>query len=165
MKTLIVYSSKSGNTRKLAEAVYDFLPGENFLRTVEEKPDSSGYDFIVVGFWLQGGKADPESLEYLATIAPGNLFLFATHGASASSQHVQKAIQEAKELVSSSKVLGTFNCQGEVKKEFLAKVQQKDPQPPWVKDAPGAVGHPDGSDIANLQSELERAVTMLRAEK
>jgi len=26
MKNLIVYSSKSGNTRKLAEAVYDFLP-------------------------------------------------------------------------------------------------------------------------------------------
>jgi len=164
MKTLIVYSSKSGNTRKLAKAVYDFLPGENFLKAVEEKPDSKGYDFVVVGFWLQGGKVDPESREYLATIAPGNLFLFATHGASAGSPHARNAMDEARALVSSSKVRGTFNCQGEVKEEFLAKVRQKDPQPPWVKDASGAVGHPDGIDIANLQKELERAVTLLRAE-
>jgi hypothetical protein len=26
----------------------------------------------------------------------------------------------------------------------------KDPQPPWVKDAPDAVGHPDQSDIVRL---------------
>ena len=164
MKTLIVYSSKSGNTKKLAKAAYDFLPGENNLRAVEEKPDSAGYDFLLVGFWLQGGKADPESREYLATIAPANLFLFATHGASIGSQHAQKAMEEVKNLISTAKVLGTFNCQGEVKEEFLAKVRQKDPQPPWVKDAPGAVGHPDNIDIANLQTELERAVTLLRAE-
>jgi flavodoxin len=28
MKTLIVYSSQTGNTRKLAESVYAALPGE-----------------------------------------------------------------------------------------------------------------------------------------
>jgi len=164
MKTLIVYSSKSGNTKKLAKVAYDFLPGENFLRAVEEKPDSTGYDFVVVGFWLQGGKVDPESREYLAAIAPGNLFLFATHGASAGSPHARNAMDEAKKLVSTSKILGTFNCQGEVEEKFLAKVRKKDPQPPWVKDASGAVDHPDSIDIANLQKELERAVTLLRVE-
>jgi len=163
MKTLIVYSSKSGNTQKLAKAVYDFLPGENILKSVEENPDASKYDFVVVGFWLQGGKADPASYEYLKKISSSNLFFFATHGASVDSPHAQNAMQEAETLVSSSNVLGTFNCQGEVRKEFLMKVRQKNPQPPWVKDAGKAAGHPDALDIANLQKELERAVTLLRA--
>ena len=87
MKNLIVYSSKSGNTRKLAEAVYDFLPGENVMKSVEEKPDPEGYDLVVVGFWLQAGTADPGSYEYLEKLAPTKLFLFATHGAAAGSAH------------------------------------------------------------------------------
>jgi flavodoxin len=31
MKTLVVYSSKTGNTRKLADAVFEALPGEKTL--------------------------------------------------------------------------------------------------------------------------------------
>jgi len=165
MKNLIVYSSKSGNTRKLAAAVYEFLPGENVMISVEEKPDPDGYDLVVVGFWLQAGKADPGSYEYLEKLAPAKLFLLATHGAGIDSPHAQNAMKGAKSLVTSSQILGTFNCQGEVKEEFLAKVQKKDPQPPWVKDAGSAVGHPDLHDIANLQIALEKAVVKLRSLK
>jgi len=163
MKNLIVYSSKSGNTKKLAEAVSNFLPGENFLKSVRENPDPTGYDFVVVGFWLQAGKADPESQEYLEKLPLSNVFLFATHGAAKGSAHAQNAMQGAQQLVGASQSFGSFNCQGEVKAEFLAKVQKKDPPPPWIIDAPEAVGHPDATDIADLQKELERAVTLLRS--
>ncbi len=162
MKNLIVYSSKSGNTRKLAEAVADFLPGENVLKPVTERPDPVGYDFVVIGFWLQAGKADPASYEYLEKLAPSNVFLFASHGAGTGSAHARNAMEGAKKLVAASQIFGTFNCQGEVKAEFLAKVQKKDPPPPWINDAPAAVGHPNAADIADLQKELERAVTQLR---
>jgi len=163
MKNLIVYSSKSGNTKKLAEAAFDFLPGENVLKNVDEKPDPKGYDFVVIGFWLQAGKADPESYDYLENLVPSNVFLFASHGAGTDSAHAGNAMEGAKKLVAASQILGTFNCQGEVKAEFLAKVQKKDPPPPWLKDAPAAIGHPDTADIADLQKELERAVTLLRS--
>jgi len=72
-------------------------------------------------------------------------------------------MQGAKELVATSQFYGAFSCQGEVKASFLEKAQKKDPPPPWIKDAPGAVGHPDSADIAELQKELERAVTLLRS--
>ena len=163
MKTLIVYSSKSGNTRKLAEAVFNFLPGENVLKPVTERPDPAGYDFVVIGFWLQAGKVDPASYEYLEKLTHSNVFLFASHGAGAGSAHAKNAMEGARKLVAASRLFGTFNCQGEVKAEFLAKVQKKDPPPPWVKDAPAAIGHPNAADIADLQKELERAVTLLRS--
>ena len=158
MKTLIVYSSKSGNTKKLAEAIYGFLPGENTLKPVEEAPDPAGYDLIIAGFWLQGGKADSLSSQYLATLDSVKLFLFATHGAAVDSDHAENGMQSAKTLAQPCDIVGEFHCQGEVKAEFLAKVQAQNPQPPWVKDAPNAVGHPSESDISRLQDVLHDTI-------
>ena len=44
MKSLIVYSSQSGNTKKLAQAVYESLTGEKEMVAVAEAPDPAGYD-------------------------------------------------------------------------------------------------------------------------
>lgn len=158
MKTLIVYSSKSGNTKRLAEAVSNFLPGTNTIQSVEEKPDPAGYDLVVVGFWLQAGKVDPMASEYLSSLTSSRVFLFATHGAAVGSPHAEKGIQSAKDLAASCTIAGTFSCQGEVRPEFLAKVQKKDPPPPWIQDAPAAIGHPDAVDIENLKKAIEEVI-------
>jgi flavodoxin len=150
MKTLIVYASQTGNTKKLAEAVSDLLGGEKTVCHIDEAPDPAGFELIALGFWLQAGKPDPKSSDYLSKIGGANLFLFATHGASAESAHALKAMDQAKSLAPSARLAGAFNCQGEVNPAFLEKVRKKDPQPPWIKDAPDAVGHPDQSDIDRL---------------
>ena len=33
---------------------------------------------------------------------------------------------------------------------------KKDPQPPWLADAPAAVGHPDEKDVKNVVRLLEK---------
>ena len=52
MNSLIVYSSNTGNTKKLAQAVYDSLTGSKELYPITEAPDPAGYDFVALGFWL-----------------------------------------------------------------------------------------------------------------
>jgi flavodoxin len=156
MKTLVVYSSKSGNTKKLAEAVHAHLAGEKVIRTIEESPESEGYDLVVIGFWLQAGKADPLTGKYLENLRGGNVFLMATHGAAVHSDHVKNAMAGAEKLASPCRILGSFNCQGEVNADFLAKAQAKEPPPPWIKDAPSAAGHPDDTDIARLLKEIDK---------
>lgn len=159
MKSLVVYSSKSGNTQKLAESVYAYLPGEKVLIPIEENPKNGGYDLIVVGFWLQGGKPDPTASKYLADLeGQATLFLLATHGAATDSEHARKGMVAARELASSSRILGTFHCQGEVKPAFLAKAQAMAPPPPWIKDAASAAGHPDNADIDNLLTAIQKIV-------
>jgi len=156
MKSLIVYSSKSGNTKKLAEAVYAHLPGEKVIQPIEANPESDGFDLVLVGFWLQAGKADPLATQYLEKLGQAKIFLFATHGAATNSEHAQKAMLGAQKLASSCRILGSFNCQGAVNPDFLIKAQAKDPQPPWIKDAPSAAGHPDDADIGNLIKMLDK---------
>jgi flavodoxin len=155
MKTLVVYSSQSGNTRKLAEAVFDFIDTEKEIYPVDEAPDPSGYDSVAVGFWLKAGKPDPLSLEFLSKIKAQQLFLFATHGAATGSAHAEGAMAHARSLVPEAKVLGAFSCQGEVNPEVLERVSKKPEPPVWLKDAPHAEGHPNRNDMQALKKVLE----------
>jgi flavodoxin len=76
MKTLVVYSSQSGNTKKLADAVYESIADEKEILSVEEAPAPENYDFIVLGFWLKAGKPDPKAQEYLPKIGKGKKVSF-----------------------------------------------------------------------------------------
>ncbi len=159
MKVLVVYSSQSGNTKKLAQAVYDAAPGDKEIFSVEDAPLGENYDLVAVGFWLKAGKPDPKTQEYLEKIGKGQkLFLFATHGAAAGSDHAQNAMNFAKDLAKDAEIAGTFSCQGEVNPKVLEKVKAK-PQPPvWLSDADDAVGHPDENDINALKNALQKAI-------
>jgi flavodoxin I len=155
MKTLVVYSSQSGNTRKLADAVFDFIDAEKEIYPMDEAPDASGYDSVAVGFWLKAGKPDPLSSEFLSKIKTQQLFLFATHGAAKGSAHADSAMSHARSLVPDATVLGTFSCQGQVNPEILERVSQKPEPPVWLKDAPLAEGHPNRNDMQELEKILE----------
>jgi len=155
MKSLIVYSSQSGNTRKLADAVYESLNGEKEICSINEAPASEGYDLIAVGFWLMAGKPDPKAGEYLAKLGKEDrLFLFATHGAKSGSDHVKNAVGHAVNLTDGAVIAGVFTCQGEVNPKVLEKVKQKPEPPVWIGDADAAVGHPNEDDFSALKDAV-----------
>jgi flavodoxin len=158
MKSLIIYSSQSGNTKKLAQAVYESLAGPKDIFPVSEAPDPEDYDFVALGFWLQAGRPDPQSTEYLGKIGKKPLFLFATHGAAAGSDHALDAMNYAKSLAPEAEILGTYSCQGEVNPNILEKAKNKPKPPVWIDDAPEAVGHPDDTDIGELKNMLPESL-------
>jgi flavodoxin len=163
MKILTVYSSTTGNTQKIAEAIDARLSGDKTLCSIDEAPDPRDFDLIILGFWLMAGRPDPKSLDYMKRIKENKLFLVATHGAAAGSEHARNAMALAESTAEAAQILGTFSCQGEVSPGFLEKARDKDPQPVWIGDAPNAVGHPNDSDIQRLNdvldAELPEAVT------
>ena len=159
MKSLIVYSSQSGNTRKLAQAVHAALPGPKEIYPVAEAPDPADYDFVALGFWLQAGKPDPKSAEYLGRIGKKSLFLFATHGAAAGSDHALSAQEAARSLAPAADMVGTYSCQGEVNPKVLEKAKSKPEPPVWIADADDAIGHPDAADIEVLKYQISELLS------
>ncbi|HFQ90738.1 MAG TPA: flavodoxin family protein [Desulfobulbus sp.] len=158
MKQLVVYSSQGGNTKKLAEELFKQLPEENKdIAPVAEAPDPSGYDVVCVGFWYKGGEPDPAAQQYLKKCKSGKVFLFATHGAAPGSNAAALGMNAAMEMLAGATVIGTFSCQGEVPEKVLQTAANKDPQPPWLKDAASAKGHPNGSDFMDLSEALAKA--------
>jgi flavodoxin len=43
MKSIIVYSSQTGNTKRLAETIYNNLSDEKMICTIEDSPDAKGH--------------------------------------------------------------------------------------------------------------------------
>ncbi len=156
MKNLVVYSSKTGNTKKLAEALYEFLPEGKEIKPVAEAPDPNDYSFVAVGFWIKGGEPDPDAQEYLKKIQDEReIVLFATHAAPPESEHVKNAMRIAKELAHKARIIGTFTCLGEVPEDMLEAAKAKEPQPEWIKEAEAAKGHPDKQDIEEFLHLIE----------
>ena len=156
MKSLVVYSSQTGNTKKLAEAVYEALPAPKEICPTDKALEIlDGFDLIAVGFWLMGGKPDPKSQEFLQKTNDKKVFLFASHGAAKDSAHAKKAMEVATEMTSSTKVVGTFSCQGEVNPKVLEKAGANPEPPPWLADAPSAKGHPDQTDLKELMDLVD----------
>ena len=157
MKTLIVYSSQTGNTEKLAERVYETLAGEKEIFLVNDAPSPEGYDLVAVGFWLQAGKPDPKASEYIQRInGKQPLFLFATHGAKSESDHAKNAMAHAVSLAPGADIVGTFSCQGAVNPKVLDKISARPEPPVWLADAPEAEGHPDENDLTTLVEVINR---------
>ena len=151
MKALVVYSTKTKNTLKLAEALYDTLRYRKELKSITDKPNPDDYGFIAVGFWVKDGKPDTATMEFLPQIRDGQeVFLFATHASARDSEPIRNAMKVAKKLANKGRILGIFGCQGEVSPEMMEKIAAQDKKPAWFADAPAAKGHPDKKDIAEL---------------
>ena len=62
----IIYSSKTGNTKKLAEAIYNTLPQNkcDYYGTVD-KIDDVLSNVIYIGFWTEKGNADHLTIDFL----------------------------------------------------------------------------------------------------
>ena len=151
MKTLITYSSQTGNTLKLAQKIYDTIKGEKDIFPMDQAPPCEEYDLIAVGFWFQAGKPDQKAIDYLPKLNNNsNVFLFASHGAAKNSDHVKNAVDYASNLTNNATIAGVFTCQGEVNPKVLEKVKQKPEPPVWIKDADSAIGHPNEDDLSAL---------------
>ena len=60
----IIFSSSTGNTKELADTIYEVLPKEkcDYFGVCKEEPQS---DKVYIGFWTNQGNADKETLELL----------------------------------------------------------------------------------------------------
>lgn len=68
MKTEIVYLSKTGHSRKIAQAIAAELHLKE--RDIKTKPELSGADLLFIVGGIYGGVSDPAMLEYVKGISP-----------------------------------------------------------------------------------------------
>ena len=69
MKGLIVYSSLSGNTKKIAEAIAE-VAEDSELISVREFQSSmlANFDLFYIGYWVDKGDCDAATLRLLAQL-------------------------------------------------------------------------------------------------
>ena len=156
MEAIVIYSSQTNNTKKLAQAVAQQLGCQ--MRPVAEAGDLSPYSLVAVGFWYKAGQPDPASQKILATLQGKKVFLFATHGAATGSPPAIAGMAKAQELAAGAEIIGSFSCPGEVEGKFLEMAAKKDPPPPWLAAAPAAQGHPNQQDLEAVKKAISQVI-------
>ena len=167
MKTLIIYSSKTGNTRSIAEAIHEALPDSDIL-PVENAPAPETlpgeYGMVCVGYWVDKGMPDAQAKAYLETVRDAKVALFGTLGAWPDSDHARDCIAQGEALVNAperrNKVLGTYLCQGKVDPKIVAMMQKMasdvHPMTPERKARlEEAAKHPDEADCLRAQEAFK----------
>jgi len=153
MKTAIIYSSKTGNTYKIAEAIKSSIKNECDFFSVKDNPDIEKFDLIFFGAWVDKGMPDEDALKYMKTINSKKVGLFMTLGAYPDSDHAKKSIQKGKDSFGENcEIVGTFICQGAIDPkliEWMKKLPKNHPHAPDAKRCKrwkDASEHPNKSD-------------------
>lgn len=65
MKTLVLYSSKTGNTKTAAKYIAKHIKGASLVNFAEKQPNIKNYDLIIVGSGVYFGKINNKLKKYL----------------------------------------------------------------------------------------------------
>lgn len=124
MKGIIIYSSRTGNTKKMAEAIFEELKKEFAVEiaSVEEQVDIDNYDFALLGGYTDQGRPDKRILKVLEDIKIDSVGLFATIGAMPDSDHGKEVQENMKLLLEGKDSLGVFLCPGYVDRKLMERI-------------------------------------------
>ncbi len=135
MNVLVTYFSQSGNTEKIAAAIFDQASQSHdaTLKKLEEiTPEkAAGYDFIFIGSPLHAGSLSVSVKECLTALKPSpnqKLAAFITHMAPAyPEQDMETFTDPVKAACQENKIayMGCFDCQGFLSETLHDAVQKK----------------------------------------
>ncbi len=165
MKVLVSYYSDTGNTKKVADAIYDAIKeSEKEICLAEEAPDLSDYDLIFCGFPVQSMGLPGKMENFVKGIPEGkNVAFFATHGSLRGGELAITAFFAALGLSKNLKVMGTFGSRGVVKQGIIDALLKKPEHRGWALEAQSAAGHPDAADLEDAKAFAAAMVTKARA--
>ncbi len=168
MRYAVIYSSVTGNTAKVAEAIHRIMPEGTEIFRVNEAPAPELFDFIALGFWADRGRPDKAMLSYMGKVHGLNktLALFGTMGAWPDSDHARKFMENAALAVEGNIVAGTFACMGRVNPRVtdgMAKMKNsRHPDTPERRARLAeAEKHPDEADLLAAREKFKTIFSLI----
>ena len=169
MKAAVVYSTLTGNTKKVAEAFCAGLGSGTELFDVKDAPNMAAYDLVVMGFWVDRGHPDQKSMDYMKRISGKKVFSFFTLGAKPKSAHAFKCAYTAASYYGTGcEHVGFWHCQGAIDPKLIEQMRRM-PRTPGNPHAAtpetearwaAAASHPDAEDLASA-AEAAKAVRQI----
>jgi flavodoxin len=162
-KILVTYFSQTGNTRKIAEAVYEALEEDKTIKPVAEVQKMDEYQLLFIGFPVHSHGVPFKVESLLKKIPEGKkIALFSTHGSLAGSRLSREALEHASVVASKAKILGTFSCRGKVSSAAIEILSKSPEHRAWTEMAVSARTHPNEGDLEEARSFARWVLTLSR---
>jgi flavodoxin len=149
MKVLVAYMSQTGNTQKVAEAIYEAIPAPKEIKGVGDVTSLEGYDLAFLGFPMHAFGPDEPVITFLQThVKDRTIALFITHASPEDAPPLHEWIQKFKDAAVGANVIGVFNCQGQLAQPVkAAMLNNPNPQiQAWAKNDESQ-GQPDATRL------------------
>lgn len=175
MKGKIIYESKTGNTKLIAEELSEAIKQDNdiLLQSIEEAFDNNIHqdiDIYFLGSWTNKGDCGEEMKKFCNSINGEKVAIFGTAGFGGSQDYFDNLATRFKEaLPNSNEVLGNFFCQGKMpsgirnRYEAMLKANPEDENLKVnIQNFDLAQSHPDKYDSSNARIFARRIIEMLK---
>jgi len=160
MKVLVAYMSQTGNTRKVAEAIFGEVRAEKALTELKDLDGLDGFDLYFVGFPLQAyGPAQPVK-GFLESHAAGkDVVLFVTHASPEDGEDLPQWLDACRAAAVGANLIGLFNCQGELAQNVADFMKSSgDPKlAAWAERRDETLGQPDAARLERAR-EFARGI-------
>jgi len=147
-KVLVAYFSQTGNTEKVARAIFDALQCEKEIKPIDDSLDTIGYELIFCGFAVQGHSVPAKAKPFLKKLAKDQkVAFFTTHGSLRDGVFPRQALEDALGMTPQTKLMGTFGCRGKVKPDLIDALAKQLQHEAWADEALSAHDHPTVADL------------------
>jgi len=169
---LVTYFSVTGNTRRIAEAIYEVLPGEKQLLELGSVAPGIEHDLVFAGFPVMQFRPPRETVQFFKGLNPGqNLAIFVTHAMfpgsddQAMNDMLEKVLQKCRNVAPLANLTGFFHCRGELA-EPTARMLADSGIPllqQFAELRKDTIGHPDLHDFDQARKFGLEVINKLRA--
>ena len=165
MKIAIVYSSNTGNTKIIAEAIKEELSNEDIVYF--GKPENNiEADIYIVGSWTDKGNCSSEIKEFLTKLNYKKIAYFGTAGFGGQVEYYQTLFNRVKENINdTNQILGYFYCQGKMPIGIRSRYEQLIKEHPEdrnlevsIKNFDEALKHPNKEDIEEVKLWIKHII-------
>ena len=157
MEKTIVYSSVTGNTKLLAEAIKSELG--NDVKCEAIKNEVCDADIIFVGFWTMKFSCTQDVEDFLKQLKNKKIFLFGTAGYDSTDEFFKKILDNVKAHIdSSNEIIGEFMSLGKVSEAKQKALKQMDEEKynSMKANLEKAESHPNTEDLENLRKVIKK---------
>ena len=167
MDYMVVYSSKTGNTKKIATEIFSALPGlSKDLQSMREYRGKDA-DVFFIGFWVNRGTCDISVIEMMSGLHGKKIALFGTCGMGRDAAYFKSIEQKVNVWVPDDcEYLGTFLCQGKMPMQVRGnyEIPMEDPkQEVWRKkmlqNFDEGLFHPNEDDLWQAREFVEQVLS------
>ena len=150
MKVLIAYHSVSGNTKKVAEAIYKEIKTEKELKELKDVASLNGYDLCFIGFPIHAFGPANEAKAFLKQHTDGkDIALFMTHATPEEKPLIQQWLERCKVAAPRANIVGLFHCQGELAQDVadMMLASKNADLIAWAGQRDETLGQPDAGRL------------------
>jgi hypothetical protein len=110
--------SKTGNTRKVAEAIFGEIRDEKRIKSIDEVDSIEGFDVTFLGFPTRQMGPDKRTGKIIEKhcVNGRNVVLFVTHAAPEDSPDLPPMLDKFRQAARDANIVDMFDCQGELDK-------------------------------------------------